>query len=123
MNNPDNKKGYSEKRRAARLYRRFMLRVSIFGERPLRWSYVTIHNLSSAGALFTFERQVYEGMLLLFRIDFPDRVVECTGRVARIAGTREAKFHDVAATFEGVSAADSKYIENFLEEFINKNEA
>jgi hypothetical protein len=105
-----------EKRRAPRLYRRFILRAAVFGEQPLKWSFVTIHNLSSSGVLFTYDRPVREGMLLQFKIDFPDRLIQCIGRVVRVGGIREAVFHDVAAHLEGIGAGDQAYIEAFVRE-------
>ena len=103
-----------EKRRSPRLYRRFILRTAAFGEQPLRWSLVTIHNLSSSGILFTYDKAVYEGMLLCFKIDFPDRVVECMGRVIRTGGVREGTFCDVAAQFEGMREDDRRYTDEFI---------
>lgn len=107
---------HPDKRRTPRIYRRFILRAAAFGEEPLRWSFVTIHNLSSGGILFTYDRPVYEGMLLHFRIDFPDRVLECIGRVVRVAGAREGLHHDVAARLEGLTADDRRYIEEFVKQ-------
>ena len=114
MDSPFGRKEFIEKRQTRRLSRRFILRVAPFGDEPLRWSYVTIHNLSSNGILFTFDRQAYTGMLLRFRIDFPDCVIECLGRVARLAGLRDGKFQDVAAKFEGINAKDRKYMDDFV---------
>lgn len=103
-----------EKRRAPRLYRRFILRAAAFGEEPPRWSFVTIHNLSSTGVLFTYDKPVYEGMLLHFKIDFPERMIQCMGRIVRVGGLREGLYHDVAAHLEGISPDDSHYIEGFV---------
>ena len=108
-----------ERRRARRLYKRFVLRVALFEEKPLKWSHVTIHNLSSTGVLFTFDRQVRQGMLLCLKIDFPDRVIECLGRVVRMVGPPTALFRDVAVHIEGLSAADRSYVQ----EFVNKSPA
>jgi hypothetical protein len=110
----DAPQSYSEKRRARRLTKRFILRVAAFGDKPLRWSYVTIHNLSATGAMFTYDQQAYEGMLLHLRIDFPDRVIECLGRVVRMAGVREGQFHDVAVQIEGMTSGDRDYVEDFV---------
>jgi hypothetical protein len=103
-----------DKRRSPRLYRRFILRAAAFGEQPLRWSFVTIHNLSSGGILFTYDRPVYEGMLLYFKIDFPDKLIECMGKVVRVGGIREGLYHDVAAQLEGIKSDDRMYVENFV---------
>ena len=105
-----------EKRRAPRLYRRFVLRAAAFGEEPPRWSFVTIRDLSSNGVMFTYDRPVYEGMRLHFKIDFPDRMIQCGGRVVRIGGLREGLYHDVAARLEGVSSEDQHYIESFVQQ-------
>ena len=104
-----------EKRSAPRINRRFILRAAIFGDEPLRWSYVTIQNLSSTGARFTFDKPVRVGSLLYFKIDFPDRVVQCMGRVRRLAGPRES-FHDVGASFEGIEPADRDYIDKVVQQ-------
>ena len=114
MNEADPNKGRLERRRARRLYKRFILRVAPFGDQPLRWSYVTIHNLSSTGTLFTFDRQAYEGMLLHLRIDFPDRIIDCLGRVIRMTGLREGKFCDIAVQIEGMTSQDRDYVEEFV---------
>ena len=104
----------SDKRTAPRLNRRFILRVAPFGEEPKRWSFVTIRNLSSTGVLFIYERPVREGMLIYLKIDFPDLVVECMGRVARIGGVRSGLFHDVAVHLESIDPEDQRYIEDFV---------
>ena len=106
-----------EKRQSRRIHKRFILRAAVFGEQPLRWSYVTIHNLSSSGSFFTFDRPVRVGDLLYFKIDFPDRVIECMGRVRRLTGLREGKFQDIGASFEGIRPEDR----NYVDEFVDKN--
>ena len=109
MDRPD------ERRAARRVRRRFILRVAAFGEQPPLWSLVTIHNLSSTGALFTYDKPVRVGLLMLFRIDFPGRVIECMGRVRRLADAREHGCQDVGASFEGIRPQDKKYIDDFIE--------
>jgi hypothetical protein len=104
-----------ESRSAPRLNKRFILRAALFGEEPLRWSYVTIHNLSSTGAYFTFDKDVHVGSLMLFKIDFPDRTIECLGRIRRMGGMREGTFHEVGASFEGIKPNDKIYIDTFIE--------
>ncbi len=104
-----------EKRRARRIQKSFILRAAVFGEQPLRWSHVTIHNLSSSGALFTFDRPIKVGTLLHFKIDFPERLVECMGRVRRLAGVHEGKFQEVGASFEGIRPDDRNYIDHFVQ--------
>ena len=106
-----------EKRRSKRIHKRFILRAATFGEQPLTWSYVTIHNLSSAGAYFTFDRPAHIGGLLHFKIDFPDRVIECMGRIRRVTGAQDLKHMDVGASFEGIRPQDKQYID----EFVDKN--
>jgi hypothetical protein len=105
---------HSEKRQAQRLFRRFILRVAPFGDTPLRWSHVTIHDLSATGAFFTFDRPAREGMQLYLKIDFPDRVIECVGRVARVAGSHTGKFRDVAVHISGMNVSDRKYVNDFV---------
>ena len=104
-----------EKRSSKRIYRRFILRAAAFGEQPLVWSYVTIHNLSATGAFFTFDRPVHIGDLLHFKIDFPDRVIECVGRIRRLAGAQDKKNRDVGASFEGIRPQDKRYIDAYVE--------
>ena len=103
-----------EKRQAKRITKRFILRAAIFGEQPLRWTHVTILNLSASGALFTFDRPVRVGGLLRLKINFPDRVIECMGRARRLAGQQDGKFQDVGASFEGMRPQDRDYIEEFV---------
>lgn len=103
-----------ENRRAPRLKKRFILRAAVYGNQPLVWSFVTIHNLSSSGILFTYERPAYPGMKMHFRIDFPDRMIECLGRVVRVAGMREGVCHDIAAKFESMNPEDAAYIDYFV---------
>ena len=103
-----------EKRRSPRVYRRFILRAALSGEGPLRWSFVTIHDLSATGVLFTYDRPVKAGARLELKIDFPDRIIECQGIVVRVGGTREGAFHDVAARLENIYPTDQQYIEGFV---------
>ena len=104
----------ADKRHTPRLNRRFILRVAPDGDEPKRWSFVTIHNLSVNGVFFTYDRPVREGMLLHMKIDFPDQVIECVGRIVRIGGVRHVAFHDVAARIENLHPAAKKYIETFV---------
>ncbi len=104
----------SEKRRVPRLYRRFILRAAAVSDQPLRWSFVTIHDLSASGILFTYDRPVHAGMVMHLKIDFPQRVIECVGRVVRVTGTRDNAHRNVAARFEGMSAQDQQFMENFV---------
>ena len=96
-----------DQRSSKRLHKRFILRAAVFGEQPLRWSHVTIHNLSSTGTLFTFDKPVHLGALLHFKIDFPDRVIECMGRVRRLIGGK-GTLSSVGASFEGVRPHESE---------------
>lgn len=102
-----------EKRRAPRLNRRFILRAALSGEKPLRWSFVTIHNLSATGIFFTYEKNVRVGTKFHFKIDFPDRVIECMGCAVRLCGIREGIYQDVAAQLEEMADTDRLYIEEF----------
>ena len=104
-----------EKRASRRIQRRFILRVAAFGEQPPRWSYVTIRDLSSAGALFTYDRPAHVGLLMLFKVEFPGRVIECMGRIRRLGEMRDHGCQDVGASFEGMRAEDKKYIDEFVE--------
>ena len=104
-----------ERRASKRIYKRFVLRAAVFGDQPLHWSYVTIHNLSSTGIYFTYDRPVNVGMLMHFKIDFPDRVVECMGRVRRLTGRHEETAQDVGASFEGMRPNDRFYIDDFIQ--------
>ena len=106
----------NEKRVFPRLYRRFILRAAALDEHPLRWSFVTIHNLSVDGIYFTYDRPAYVGMLLHLKIDFPDRLIECMGRVVRVSGAKGADMthHDVAARLEGVAPEERQFLESFV---------
>lgn len=104
----------TEKRQAPRLGRRFILRAAAFGDAPLRWSFVTIHNLSASGVFFTYDRPAHTGMLLHFKIDFPDRLIECVGRVVRVTGGADKNCRDVAARLEGLDSEGLSYIESFV---------
>ena len=53
-------------------------------------------------------------MLMHFKIDFPDRVIACMGKIVRIGGMREGLYHDVAAHLEGISSEDQHYIESYV---------
>ena len=104
-----------EKRVSVRVNRRLVLRAAVFGDQPLRWSHVTIENFSSSGVFFTFDKQVHVGSLLHFKIDFPDRVIECMGRVRRVLGVPQAAFRGIGASLEGVHPPDKDFIDQFVE--------
>ena len=100
-----------ENRSAPRIQKRFILRAALFGETPLRWSHVTIHNISASGALFAFDKVVKVGALLHLKIDFPERLVECMGRVRRLTAPSEKRFQNIAVSFEGIRPDDQDYID------------
>ncbi len=102
-----------DQRVATRVHRRLILRAAISGDKPLRWSHVTIQNFSSSGVFFTFEKTVAIDTLLHFKIDFPGRIVECMGRVRRVMG--EGAIRGVGASFEGVHPTDQEFIDEFVE--------
>ena len=105
----------SDKRRATRISRRFILRVAVFSSEPLRWSYVTIRNLSASGIYFTYEKEVSLNQVLVFKIDFPDKLIECMGQVVRVERGPGGLFSNIAATFQGRSDGDRDHIERFVQ--------
>lgn len=105
---------YDDQRRARRINRKFILRVAVFTKEPLTWSHVTIRNLSSTGIYFSYDRPVEMGQMLVFKVDFPDRLVQCMGMVVRIERGPGGLFSNVAARFQGMDAAESEYIERFV---------
>ena len=107
--------GPQEHRRAKRIARKFVLRVALFSKEPLAWSYVTIRNLSSSGIFFSYDRPIEMGQSLVFKIDFPDRILECVGRVTRVEHGPAGLYTNVAATFQGMDDAQQRYIETFVQ--------
>ena len=107
-----------EKRVSRRIQKRFILRAALFGEEPLRWSYVTIQNISSSGVLFTFDKPVKAGDLMHFKIDFPDRLIECMGRARRLGGMPGGVFQEVGASFEGIRPNDRNYIDDIVRRMV-----
>lgn len=106
----------SEKRSAPRIPKRLIVRVALYGQEPLKWSYCTVQNLSASGILFTYDRVVPLGALLYFKITFLDRVIECQGRVMRFKGDEQAGgIRDIGAQFENLSILDVKYIREYVE--------
>jgi hypothetical protein len=103
-----------DNRKDKRIQRRFILRVAVFFQKPLVWSYVTIRNLSAGGILFAYDRSVAVGSLLVFRIDFPDRVIECMGKVVRVERGPQGVFSNVAANFQGMDQTEKDYITGFV---------
>lgn len=103
--------------RAKRIRKRFMLRVAALSDDPLRWSYCTIHNLSASGILFTYDRSIAIGAYLYLKIDFPDRLVECTGQVTRVAGGDAGMVKDVGVRFIQILHLDQEFIDRFVEHY------
>ena len=105
----------TDKRHSPRLNRRFILRAATVGEEPLRWSFVTIQNLSATGVFFTYDRPVYPAMLMHLKIDFPDRMIQCMGRVVRVGeGPGNGNHPAVAMRLEGMNPEDQEYVEGFV---------
>ncbi len=103
--------------RSRRIRKRFVLRAAVHGEEPPRWSYCTIHNLSASGILFTYDRPIAIGARLHLRIDFPDRLVECTGQVVRYAGSAVGRVRDLGVRFEQMHNLDQEYISRFVDNY------
>lgn len=101
--------------RARRIRKRFVLRAAVHGEEPLRWSYCTIHNLSASGILFTYDRPIALGAFLYLKIDFPDRLVECTGEVMRYTGNQFEKVKDLGVRFVQMHDLDRDYVQRFVD--------
>ncbi len=109
--------GDENQERSKRIRKRFVLRASIQGEEPPRWSYCTIHNLSASGILFTYDRPIAIGARLHLRIDFPDRLVECAGQVTRYAGSGVGKARDLGVRFVQMHDLDQEYICRFVDNY------
>lgn len=116
MSVPEEPSG-SEQRRAKRINRRFVLRVAVFSKEPLAWSHVMIRNLSSSGIYFAYERPIQVGQMLVFKVDFPDRIIECLGMVVRVESGPGGLFSNVAAKFQGMGEAERDYIEAFVKDW------
>lgn len=114
----ENLESYQE--RSERIKKRFVVRAAQYGEEPLRWSHCTIHNLSVSGVLFTYDRPVAEGARLYLKIDFPGRVVECLGRVARIVGSERGQIQDLGVQFIHLQEGDREFIERYVADYPKK---
>lgn len=107
-----------EKREAKRITRKFVIRVARDNGDPWpSWSLVTTQDISVTGALFTFDQEAKPGDKLFMDIHFGEKIIECKAKVNRIvAGSRKPLLR-LAVTFEGLSEADKKHMDDFVKEY------
>ncbi len=107
-----------EQRTSKRISRKFILRVAIDDGNPWpRWSLVTTHNISATGVSFTFDQAAKSGDILLLKIHFVDRVIDCKAKVSRISPGFQKPLVQLAATYMDLGDVDAKFIESFVKDY------
>ena len=107
-------------RRYERIDRRFIARVGIHAaDGSLKWSVVTLQNLSAGGMYFIYDREVKVGSALKIKIDFPNRIIECAGNVVRLEswGKSSVNFSVVGVSFDELSREDREFMTHFVDAF------
>jgi len=109
-----------DKRASLRIERQFVLRVTVDDGNPWsRWSLVMTHDLSVGGALFTIDQDVTEGQPLYFRLNFPDREIDCRGKVVRLIPGFKKPLTQLAVSFQWANAVDHDYVKEYTEQLKN----
>ncbi len=108
----------TDKREFKRIGRKFIMRVGTQLENlfPV-WSLVSTHDFSAGGALFTMDQQVKEGDRVWIKIHFLERVIDCRGKVVRLAPGFQKPLVRVGVVFESLSDEDREFIERFCVQF------
>ena len=111
-----------DKRASQRIERQFVLRVTVDeGNRGWGWSLVMTHDLSIGGALFTIDQELKEGQRLYFRLNFPDREIDCRGKVVRVIPGFKKPLTQLAVSFEWASSSDSDFVKKYTDQFKEKH--
>ena len=108
--------GSAEKRNHARLDKKVVLRVSAQGGEETvskSWTFVTSKNISAGGVLFTYDKPLDKGTPLQFKIHFPKKTIECSGKVRRTIPTGLKPLVGVAAMLDSLSFSDREFIEQY----------
>ena len=105
-----------ENREQNRVARPFTMSVAFREKGPWpTWSLVTARDLSASGTTFSCEQIFTQGDLLIFSIQFMDRLIECEGRVVRSTPRPGTLLVEVAARFEELAMSDRDYIARYCQ--------
>ena len=113
----------TEKRKSKRLNKQFVIRLQIQGGASKDWDMILISNISRGGLLFSYAKELKEGMILNFKINIAlnKNPIYCVGRVVRAKALGNAKIYEAGISFTEISEADADLINQTVEEFLSKN--
>ena len=113
----------AEKRKSKRLNKQFVVRFQIQGEVSRDWDMILISNISRGGLLFSYAKELKEGIVLSFKINIAlnTNLIFCTGRVTRAKALGNSKMYETGVAFTEIKEADAILINNTVEKFLSKN--
>ena len=113
----------AEKRRFARLFKQFVVRIQIQGAFSKDWDMVLIENISKGGLFFRTPTELKPGMVLNFKINIAlnKHVISCVGRVVRVRPVGNPVLYEAGVSFTEINESDAALINSTVEEFLAKN--
>ena len=112
-----------EKRRFARLFKQFVVRIQIQGALSRGWDMVLIENISKGGLFFRTPTELKQGMVLNFKINVAlnKHAISCVGKVVRARAARDPRLYEIGISFTQIEESDANLINSTVEEFLAKN--
>ena len=107
---------WEEKRKHKRIQRKFVAHFHVRPHDPAaktKWDIVTVRNLSAGGVLFNYDKELTEGRIVDFKINFPgckDPIV-CVAKIIRIEAPVDYGILPTAVFFAEISEKDKKAID------------
>ena len=113
-----------EKRRFKRLYKQFVVRIQIQSGLTKDWDVLVIRNISRGGMLFTYHKQLSEGMILNLKINVAlnKDPIYCKGKVIHVRAFGDPRIYEAGVCFTEISVSDGDLISRVVEDIISKKE-
>ena len=113
----------AEKRRFARLFKQFVVRIQIQGAFSKGWDMVLIENISKGGLFFRTPTELKPGMVLNFKINIAlnKHAISCVGRVVHVRPVGDPVLYEAGVSFTEIDESDAVLINSTVEEFLAKN--
>ena len=113
----------TEKRRFKRLNKQLVVRFQVQGGASQDWDMILISNISRGGLLFSYAKELEEGITLNFKINIAlnTNPIFCTGRVTWAKAPGSSKIYETGIAFTGIKDSDADLINHTVEEFLSKN--
>ena len=107
----------SEKRRAKRIAKPFVLRLQRPESPDKEWAFIFVKDISKIGLAFRTNDEFREGDLVHLKVSIGRevRTISCRGEVVRVQRLKDGEhFFEVAAVFVDLSSEDEQHLDDMV---------